>query len=62
MSWTCCEKGWAPESWNRMGKGNRWTGADCEGLCRPLKSLVLLFMPQGECVGGWDSEQGRVTM
>lgn len=46
MSWTCCEKGWAPESWNRMGKGNRWTGADYEGLCRPLKSLVLFFMPQ----------------
>ena len=52
MSWTCCEKGWAPESWNRMGKGNRWTGADYEGLCRPLKSLVLLFMPQ-RVMGGF---------
>ena len=51
MSWTCCEKGWAPESWNRMGKGNRWMGADCEGLYRPLKSLVLLFMTQGVCGG-----------
>lgn len=40
-----------------MGKGNRWTGADCERLCRPLKSLVLLFMPQ-RVVGGILSRGG----
>lgn len=50
------------DNWNRMSKGDRWTGADCEGLCQPLKSLVLLCatgLGGGQC--GGDSGRGGTS-